>query len=123
MSSAPKTILIVEDDLDIVLVLTLMFEDEGYRVVTADNCDALELSQESELPQAILLDMLLPAGDGREIARQLKCQPATQHIPIVMISAYPHAEEEARAAGADDFLAKPFEFETLLAKVASYLTA
>jgi CheY-like chemotaxis protein len=121
MNSTQKKILIVDDDPDIVLALATMLEDAGYVVVTTDESGCLEHFHERDLPNMILLDMLLSGLDGREIARQLKGQSTTQHIPILMLSAHPSAEQEAKAAGAGDFLAKPFELDELLAKVAMYL--
>jgi DNA-binding response OmpR family regulator len=67
------------------------------------------------------VDVLLSGKDGREIVRYLKSQEETKHIPIIMFSAHPSSEETAREAGANDFLAKPFEIDELLAKVANYL--
>ena len=123
MKNATRKILIVEDDPDIVLALTTILEDEGYAVVALDSGRHLsENMPPSSLPDLILLDMLLSGQDGREIARQLKADPSTRQIPILMLSAYPTIEQEAKAAGADSFLAKPFELDDLLAKVTSYLT-
>ena len=123
MKNATRKILIVEDDPDIVLALTTILEDEGYVVVAIDSGKHLpENMPPSDLPGLILLDMLLAGQDGREIARQLKANPSTRHIPILMLSAYPTIEQEAKAAGADSFLAKPFELDDLLAKVTSYMT-
>jgi DNA-binding response OmpR family regulator len=69
-----------------------------------------------------LLDVLLSGKDGRTIARQLKSQEDTKHIPIIMFSAHPSAEQTAREAGADDFIAKPFEIDDLLEKIAAQFT-
>jgi len=122
MKNATRKILIVEDDPDIVLALTTILEDEGYVVVAIDSGKHLpENMPPSDLPGLILLDMLLAGQDGREIARQLKANPSTRHIPILMLSAYPTIEQEAKAVGADGFLAKPFELDDLLAKITSYL--
>src|SRR5215469_5630578 len=123
MKNAPRKILIVEDDPDIVLALTTILEDEGYVVVAIDSGKHLaENLPPSSLPDLILLDMLLSGQDGREIARQLKADPTTRHIPILMLSAYPTIEQEAKAVGADSFLAKPFELDDLLASVTSLVT-
>lgn len=121
MSVAAKTILIVDDDPDIVLVLRAMLEDAGYVAVATDTAGDLMGMLKRKTPDLILLDMLLSGHDGREIVAQLKARPDTGHIPILMLSAHPTAEREARTAGADDFLAKPFEMDVLLAKVARHL--
>ena len=121
MSSTPKKVLVVDDDPDIVLAITVILEDEGYRVVATEKNDYLQSLLDGEPPDLILLDMLLSGLDGRDIARHLKKDETTRHIPILMLSAHPNARKDAEAAGADDFLAKPFEMDELLAKVALHL--
>ena len=119
----PPKILIVEDDPDITLALSSILEDAGYTVVTTDGAlDPLPANDTTTLPDLILLDMLLSGQDGRELARRWKSQPSTWHIPIIMLSAHPDAAQEAKAAGADDFLAKPFEMDELLTRVSKHLT-
>jgi DNA-binding response OmpR family regulator len=65
--------------------------------------------------------VLLSGRDGREIVKQLKSQEETKSIPVIMFSAHPSAEKTARGAGAEDFLAKPFDIDHLLAVIAKYL--
>lgn len=122
MSTPAMRILIVEDDPDILLVLSAMLEDAGYAVTTAEAGDALLELHDGDLPDLIVLDMLLSGHDGRDLVSQLKARVATAHIPILMLSAHPAAEVGAYEAGADDFLAKPFEMDVLLAKVARQLS-
>ncbi|HEY7974600.1 MAG TPA: response regulator, partial [Ktedonobacterales bacterium] len=121
VSKREKRILVIDDDPDIALVLVSVVEEEGYQVDAIDGGDYLERIGEGEPPDLILLDMLLSGQDGRQIARRLKRQDATRHIPIVMLSAHPNAEREALDAGADGFLAKPFDIDVLLATIATYL--
>jgi CheY-like chemotaxis protein len=64
--------------------------------------------------------MLLSGKDGLKITKQLKNQDSTKHIPIILFSAYPSAEDDARRAGANDFIAKPFDIDVLLAKIEQY---
>jgi CheY-like chemotaxis protein len=118
---AAKKILVVDDEPDILEFLQVILEEEGYIVATTDKGEYLETLHNGSLPQLILLDVLLSGKDGRTIAKHLKSQDETKHIPIIMLSAHPGAEETARAAGADDFIAKPFEIDQLLAKIAQYL--
>jgi CheY-like chemotaxis protein len=96
-------------------------EQEGYIIVTTDKAEYVERLHNDGLPDLILLDVLLSGKDGREIVKHLKSQEETRHIPVIMFSAHPNAEKTAQAAGADDFIAKPFEMDELLAKVAHYL--
>jgi DNA-binding response OmpR family regulator len=121
MQNLPKRILVVDDDPDILEFLQIILEEEGYAVVTSDKGEYLEQLHNGGLPHLILVDVLLSGKDGREIVKYLKSLQETKHIPIIMFSAHPSAEETARQAGADDFLAKPFNIDDLLAKIAPYL--
>ena len=124
MVNNKKKILIIDDEPDILAFLSAMFEDTGYAVVATEKGDYIErfiTDIKDNLPNLILLDMLLSGSDGREIARRLKSQEETRHIPIIMTSAHPFAQQEARACGADDFLAKPFEMDELLDVVERYI--
>jgi CheY-like chemotaxis protein len=122
MSDSTKTIIVVDDEPDIVFALTLMLGDAGYHVVAVSQGDDLiQLLRSEKAPDLILLDMLLAGRDGREIVRDLKADLSTRSIPVLMISAHPRAAQEAANAGADGFLAKPFDLETLVAKVAALL--
>ncbi|HEY4383204.1 MAG TPA: response regulator [Ktedonobacteraceae bacterium] len=117
MQKTLKRILIVDDEPDILEFLQIILEEEGYEVVTSDKGEYLEQLHNGGLPHLILVDVLLSGKDGREIVKYLKHQQETKHIPIIMFSAHPGAEETARLAGADDFLAKPFQIEVLLERV------
>ncbi|MBV9231382.1 MAG: response regulator [Chloroflexi bacterium] len=121
MQTTPKRILVVDDEPDILEFLEIILEEEGYRVVTSDKGEYLEQLRNGGLPHLILVDVLLSGKDGREIVKYLKSQQETKQIPIIMFSAHPSAEETARQAGADDFLAKPFDIDVLLAKIAHFL--
>jgi DNA-binding response OmpR family regulator len=116
-----QKILVIDDEPDILELVQVMLEDEGYLVTIAQKDVAVETLTASVLPDVIVLDMLLSGRDGRIIAKHWKSQEATRHIPILMLSAHPKAEQEAREAGADDFLAKPFEMDELLQKIATLL--
>ena len=121
MQSTPKRILIVDDDPDILEFLQVILEDEGYTVVTSDKGEYLEQLHNGGLPHLILLDVLLSGKDGREILKYLKIKPETKAIPVIMFSAHPNAEETARQAGADDFIAKPFDIDDLLERISHYV--
>ena len=120
MQSKQKNLLVVDDEEDILEFLKVILEDEGYFVVTTDKGDYLERLQDT-LPDLILLDLLLSGKDGREIVAYLKTQENTKHIPVIMFSAHPNAQAMTKNAGADDFVAKPFEIDLLLSKIAKYL--
>ena len=115
-----RRILVVDDDPDILDAIALMLEDEGYTVTISEKGEYAENLRDgnSGLPDLIILDVLLSGKDGRTICRHLKSREETHHIPIIMISAHPQAEASVREVGADAFVAKPFDIDTLLAMVA-----
>src|SRR5579862_8594973 len=121
MQSGPKKILIVDDEPDILEFLQIILQEEGYAVTTSDKGEFLEQLHNGGLPDLIIVDVLLSGKDGREIVKHLKSQQETRHIPVIMCSAHPSAEETSRVAGAEDFIAKPFEIDLLLTKVTAYL--
>ena len=118
-----KTIVVVEDEVDIREVLIYNLEREGYQVFgEADGVRGLELVQE-KIPDLLLLDLMLPGLDGLQICKFLKDNSATCSIPIVMVSA--RSEESdivlGLELGADDYVTKPFSPRELLARVRSVL--
>ena len=121
MQSNKKKLLVVDDEEDILEFLKVILEEESYLVITPDKDDYLEKLRDDSLPDLILLDLLLSGKDGREIVSFLKMQENTKRIPVIMFSAHPNAQAMARDAGADDFVAKPFEIDQLLKKIAQHL--
>jgi CheY-like chemotaxis protein len=117
------TILVVDDDPVIQKLLSVNFEMEGYRVVTAgDGVEGLE-KVKSESPDLVLLDVMMPRMDGLEAARRLKADPATKHIPVLLLSAKAQSVDiqGGLEAGADDYVTKPFDPLELLDKVAALI--
>ncbi|MDB4904896.1 MAG: response regulator [Mucilaginibacter sp.] len=115
-----KKILIADDDPGILDAIGIMLEFEGYEVKCTPN-SAFLLTMESEFPDLLLLDIWMSGTDGRDVCKQLKQKASTRKIPIVMISASKDIERSAMEAGADDFLAKPFEMDDLLEKIGKYI--
>jgi DNA-binding response OmpR family regulator len=122
MEYRAKKILVVDDDADILDALRLVLEDAGYEVTTTEKGEYAENLRDTNggLPDVLLLDVLLSGKDGRLICQKLKSQEETRHIPIIMMSARPNAKQSAKAIGADNFLAKPFDIVELLTTVAHY---
>lgn len=114
----PAQVLIIDDNIDILFMLKAMLNMKGYTVFTKENTDDLENELKSIAPKVIIMDMLLSGTDGREVCKSLKMDPLFAHIPIIMISAHPQAKEECLAAGANNFLEKPFDMYDVLDLVA-----
>jgi DNA-binding response OmpR family regulator len=115
-----KNILVVDDDEGILEAVQLVLEMEGYQVQTS--LDGSSLRQMSaELPDLVLLDVLLSGEDGRDICRQLKASERTKMIPVILFSAHIDISSTFKMYGADDFLTKPFSVEPLIAVVKKYL--
>lgn len=116
-----RRILVVDDDEGILEAFELMLTSAGYEVeISTKNGDYMTQKLKN-IPDLIILDMLLSGTDGRHICKKLKNQEHTKHIPIIMISAHPDAKKTALESGADDFIAKPFDMSHLLAKVKKYI--
>jgi CheY-like chemotaxis protein len=117
-----KRILIADDDPAIVDAIQLMLELYEYEVSTTVDGETI-YKMEKEYPDLLLLDIWMSGQDGREICKYLKNNPLTKHIPIVMISASHDVIQSAKDAGADDFIAKPFQMHELLQKVEMYISS
>lgn len=117
------TVLVVEDERDIQDLVEFNLRQSGYRVLkAADGLDGLRLAQ-SEKPDLVVLDLMLPGMDGKEVCRRLKQGESTRTIPILMLTAL--AEETDRIIGfeigADDYLTKPFSPRELSLRIQAIL--
>ncbi|MFY2561105.1 response regulator [Corallococcus terminator] len=114
-----KRLLIVDDELAIVEALQDILSVEGYGILTAFN-GAEGLQRMAEVrPDLVLLDLMMPVMDGREMLRRMRDDPALRTIPVVVMSAGRISEEERRSSAR--FLAKPFELDLLLETIAELL--
>jgi two-component system cell cycle response regulator len=114
-------ILVVDDILANVRLLEAKLSAEYFEVVTAMNgVDALEAVQRAK-PDIVLLDVMMPGIDGIEVCKRLKADAATQHIPVIMVTALDQMEDRVRGleAGADDFLTKPVNDVSLFCRIKS----
>jgi DNA-binding response OmpR family regulator len=123
MQTSIKKILVADDDPDIAEGLKLMLESNGYAVTELGDSGYDEFFRtHTEIPyDLIILDVFLTDTDGRLITRHLKSRKETKHIPVIMISAQADTGKSAKAAGADEFLAKPFNVNELFELVRKYL--
>ncbi len=118
-----KKILLADDSITIQKVIELTFSDEDFEVVTVSNGRlAIERVQEVR-PDLVLCDIIMPEKDGYEVCEFIKKNAATAQIPVLLLTGAfePFDQERASRAGCDGFLAKPFEPQTLIAKVKELL--
>ena len=116
MAEKVKKILVVEDEPDVASLLTLLLKSQGYDVITAgDGQEALEVAR-SELPDLILLDIMLPKLDGYKVARMLKFDEKFSYIPIIMLTAKIQEKDKkvGLEMGANAYITKPFDTADLL---------
>ncbi|QDT64347.1 response regulator [Calycomorphotria hydatis] len=118
-----QTILLVEDERSLGEVLAFNLENEGFDVVTStDGQDGLRKAQ-SILPDLIVLDLMLPVIDGLQVCRQLRGDPRTQHLRILMVTARSEEIDEIVGfnMGADDYVTKPFKMKPLIHRIKALL--
>ena len=116
---AQAKILIVDDDQDIRRLLGIRLKARGYEPLFAGDAISAVNQARKEHPDLILLDLMLPAGDGYLVMERLKAMPALEGIPVIVLSARdPVAEEEHFIeSGADAFFRKPFDYDELLTAI------
>lgn len=110
-------ILVVDDDSGIGEMLKTLLEFYGYNVVVTDRPEETEniiLKNDIEL---VMLDMLISGVNGTDVCARLRANEATSNVPVLMMSALHDAGEKCRNAGANDFIAKPFEMDELIEKI------
>lgn len=112
-------ILIVDDDQDIRRLLAIRLKASGHEAVFAGDAISAVNQARKEQPDLILLDVMLPAGDGYLVMERLKAMPAMEGIPVIVVSALDpsHQEDKLAASGADAYVQKPFDHEELLAEI------
>ena len=112
-------IAIIDDDPSMVKVLRIMLTSSGYEVVEATSGTKGFMITKRELPDLVLLDIMMPDVDGFEVCRRLKLDPDTKNIPVIFVSAKTGAEhiEMGLSLGAEGYITKPFELQDILDKI------
>ncbi|WP_238381738.1 response regulator [Mucilaginibacter pedocola] len=118
-----KTILICDDDEGILDMLELILEETGYRIIPVKNSLLIYEEIEKQSPDLILLDLWMPVLSGDQVLRTLRKNPETNNIPVIVISASREGQRIANEAGADDFIAKPFDLDQLVNRVQKLIAA
>ena len=119
----PQTVLVVEDEPDVLDLVRYNLTKAGYRVLQArDGLAGLKAAQ-TKSPDAIILDLMMPGMPGEEVCRALKAQASTAGIPVIMLTAKAQAEERVAGLelGAEDYVAKPFSPRELILRVENVL--
>ncbi|MBD1395506.1 response regulator [Mucilaginibacter glaciei] len=116
-----KTILICDDDEGILDMLEIVLEGSGYDTIPIKNSLSLYEAIEREHPDLLLLDLWMPVLTGDQVLKTLRKNLETKELPVIVISASRDGEQIAMNAGANDFMAKPFDLDLLLKKVQQYI--
>ena len=118
-----EKILVVDDEKDIVELLQYNLEKEGYKISAVFSGEQCLENVKTELPDLILLDLMLPEIDGLDVCKILKNNPQTSHIPIIMLTAKGEETDIVLGLelGADDYITKPFKVRELLARIKAVL--
>ncbi len=123
MVTQKHNILVVEDDIALQELLLFNLKKDGWEVALADSGEDALLKVVDLLPDMIILDLMLPGVDGKQVCQQVRRYPKTSSIPIIMISAKGQDRDVVAGfeAGADDYVAKPFSPDVLLARIDAVL--
>lgn len=118
-----RHVLIVDDEPNIVLSLKFLINQQGYDVRTAGSGEEALQALAEELPDLILLDVMMPKPDGYEVCQKIRATPEWKDIPVIMLTAKGRDVERQKglAMGADDYITKPFATHELIAKVRAIL--
>lgn len=120
MKNAPVDILIAEDDDQVAYILTFMLEREGLKISLAHNGqEAKNFIEQNTPPRLALLDIMMPYIDGYQLVSLIRSKPDWENIPVVMLSSKTQEKDIVRAleAGANDYIAKPFQPGELVTRV------
>src|SRR6202521_1476590 len=117
------SILIVEDEEALTLLLRYNLEPQGYEGETIPRGDEADTRLKEGTPDLVILDWMLPGLSGIELCRRLRARPETRQLPIIMLTARGEESERVRglSTGADDYIVKPFSVPELLARVRGLL--
>lgn len=119
-----KKILIVDDNEFIIEVMTYILNNRGYDVIALYNGDEVLRHIKTDQPDLVILDMILPDADGREICKEIKCNAETQYLPVIMCTASDSLELRMNQQHSpNDVLYKPFDVDSLINMVAFQLAA
>jgi DNA-binding response OmpR family regulator len=116
-------ILVVDDEPDLLRLIGFALELEGYQIVTAVNGNSALQKVQSEQPDLVILDVMLPDMSGVEVCQRLRARPESANLPIMMLSARAQVADKVKAlqAGADEYITKPVDADEMTARVRAIL--
>lgn len=119
----PETILVVDDDIDIVELLKISLESDGFDVRTASDGNSGLRSALANVPDLVLLDVMMPHKDGFQVLHELRADEKTKAVPVILLTARGQTEDKVRGldTGADDYITKPFDLREVTARVEAVL--
>ena len=122
-TSSTETILVIDDDTDILALLEMSLASDGFKVITASNGASGLQNAKTELPDLILLDVMMPQMDGLEVIKRLKEDAETRAIPVLWLTAKTQTEDKLRGLeiGGDDYITKPFDLREVTARINAVL--
>lgn len=112
-----KRVHVLEDDDDIRYIIEVLLKDEGYELQLSSTFAELKKKLKDSVPDLFILDVMLPDGDGSDICTDLKTDHFTKHIPIIVMSANDTNKDKSIAAGADDYISKPFDIDYIVKRI------
>ncbi len=123
-TGTPSKVLVVDDDPEIVTFLSTLLELEGIESSVATSAAAALEQLQQGRPDLVLLDIAMPDRDGIDLCKELKSDPRTAEVPVFVVSARPGKDvvERALAAGAEEFIRKPFENAELISRIRGRLS-
>ena len=116
-STANSVIMIMDDSKELLEVVQLIFEKQGYNAITTTSSIDIAAFVTSQRIDLLIIDVILNGANGREICKTLKSDPRTNYFPIILMSASPEYLFGYRDCDADDFIEKPFDIRSLFGKV------
>lgn len=122
LNTGAKKIFVADDDPSITEVVRIILESNGYTVLTPSSVETILSEIQQTLPDLVMLDLWMSGVEGKKIAQTLKSAPNTSQIPVVVFSAHNEGAQIAKAAGAEDYLAKPFDIDVLLSTIQKYVS-
>ena len=112
-----KRVHVLEDDEDIRYIIGVLLKDEGYELQLSSSFSELKSKLKDSVPDLFILDVMIPDGSGTDICEDLKNDLFTKQIPIIVMSADDKNKDKSLAAGADDYISKPFDIDHIVNRI------